>query len=170
MIDVLAAMHAMAARGPEWAGWVDRLPRLTRSYLDDWELRVDGEPTHGFCSMVLPVCGQGGVPCILKISFPSAESEHEHIALRRWDGDGAVRLLRADPPRRALLLERLHRQCEATADPELLKLYQDLKSYPIPARSGPLPPDSVAIPFKLLLFVVMDGWSTLIHGLVMTYK
>src|SRR5579859_3757488 len=49
----------------------------------------------------------------------------------------------------AHLLERLHRQCEATADPELLKLYQDLKSYPIPARSGPVPPDNVAIPFKL---------------------
>src|SRR6201988_3714312 len=29
----------------------------------------------------------------------------------------------------AHLLERLHHQCEATADPELLKLYQDLKSY-----------------------------------------
>jgi transcriptional regulator with XRE-family HTH domain len=47
------------------------------------------------------------------------------------------------------LLERLHRQCEATADGELLELYQDLKSYPMPARSGPLPPDNVAIPFKL---------------------
>ncbi|OAJ61463.1 EscR/YscR/HrcR family type III secretion system export apparatus protein [Paraburkholderia ginsengiterrae] len=31
-------------------------------------------------------------------------------------------------------------------------------------------PTNVAIPFKLLLFVVMDGWSTLIHGLVMTYR
>ena len=52
----------------------------------------------------------------------------------------------------AHLLERLHRQCEATADPELIKLYQDLKSYPIPARSGPLPPDNnVALPFKLRL-------------------
>jgi type III secretion protein R len=29
---------------------------------------------------------------------------------------------------------------------------------------------NVAIPFKLLLFVVMDGWSTLIHGLVLTYR
>jgi hypothetical protein len=47
------------------------------------------------------------------------------------------------------LLERLHRQCEATADPELLKLYQELKAYPIPARSGPLSTDNVAIPFKL---------------------
>ena len=52
----------------------------------------------------------------------------------------------------AHLLERLHRQCEATADPELIKLYQDLKSYSIPARSGPLPPDNnVALPFKLRL-------------------
>jgi type III secretion protein R len=31
-------------------------------------------------------------------------------------------------------------------------------------------PTTVSIPFKLLLYVVMDGWSTLIHGLVMTYK
>lgn len=49
----------------------------------------------------------------------------------------------------AHLLERLHRQCEATADPELLKLYRELKSYPLPARAGPPPLDHVAIPFKL---------------------
>ena len=47
------------------------------------------------------------------------------------------------------LLERLRRQCEATADPGLIKLYDELKAYPLPARSAPLPPDSVAIPFKL---------------------
>jgi transcriptional regulator with XRE-family HTH domain len=49
----------------------------------------------------------------------------------------------------AHLLERLHRQCEATADPELLRLYQDLKRHPIPARAGPISADNVAIPFKL---------------------
>jgi transcriptional regulator with XRE-family HTH domain len=47
------------------------------------------------------------------------------------------------------LLERLHRQCEATADPELIELHRELKTYPIPARSMPLPADNVAIPFKL---------------------
>jgi type III secretion protein R len=31
-------------------------------------------------------------------------------------------------------------------------------------------PTNVAIPFKLLLFVAMDGWSSLIHGLVLTYR
>src|SRR4029077_10182866 len=30
--------------------------------------------------------------------------------LQHWQGDGVVRLLRADPRRRALLLERLHRR------------------------------------------------------------
>ena len=49
------------------------------------------------------------------------------------------------------LLERLHRQCETTADPELLKLYQELKAFPIPARSAPLSSDNVAIPFKMRL-------------------
>lgn len=33
-----------------------------------------------------------------------------------------------------------------------------------------LSPSQVSIPFKLLLFVVMDGWSVLLHGLVLTYK
>ncbi|MEK8029338.1 type III secretion system export apparatus subunit SctR [Ideonella sp. DXS29W] len=31
-------------------------------------------------------------------------------------------------------------------------------------------PTNVAIPFKLLLFVTLDGWSRLIHGLVLTYR
>jgi type III secretion protein R len=31
-------------------------------------------------------------------------------------------------------------------------------------------PTQVAIPFKLLLFVVLDGWSMLVHGLVMSYR
>ena len=42
---------------------------------------------------------------------PDVESEHEHLALRRWGGDGAVRLLSADPPHRAVLLERLRPEC-----------------------------------------------------------
>ena len=31
-------------------------------------------------------------------------------------------------------------------------------------------PTTVSIPFKLLLFVVLDGWSLLLHGLVLTYR
>jgi type III secretion protein R len=32
-----------------------------------------------------------------------------------------------------------------------------------------LSPTTISLPFKLLLFVSLDGWSKLIHGLVLTY-
>jgi len=47
------------------------------------------------------------------------------------------------------LLDRLYRQWEAVADPVLLELYRELKTYPVPARQRPLPRGEVAIPFKL---------------------
>jgi streptomycin 6-kinase len=108
MIELPDAVRAMAGRGPQWQDWVDRLPRLLQAQLDDWELTPDGDPMHGFCSIVVPVQGRDSGPAVLKITLPDEESEHEHLALRRWGGDGAVRLLRAEPHRRALLLERLH--------------------------------------------------------------
>ncbi len=40
---------------------------------------------------------------------------------------------------RGHLLDRLHRQCEATADAELIALHDELKAYPAPPRSGPPP-------------------------------
>ncbi|WP_315838747.1 helix-turn-helix transcriptional regulator [Bradyrhizobium prioriisuperbiae] len=49
------------------------------------------------------------------------------------------------------LLERLQRQCEATADPVLIALYDELKAFPIPARRTPhaAPSDSIAVPFRM---------------------
>ena len=100
----------MADRGPDWAAWVDLLPGLTRALLDEWELRTDGWMMHGFCALVVPVRTTSGRPAVLKIGFPDDESEHEHLALQHWQGRGAVQLLRADPHRRAMLLERLHQE------------------------------------------------------------
>jgi hypothetical protein len=72
---------------------------------------------------------------ILRLAFHPEALAPRTVNLAEWCGH---------------LLERLHRQCEITADPELIKLYHDLKAYPIPARTGPLPPDNnVAIPLKL---------------------
>ena len=33
-----------------------------------------------------------------------------------------------------------------------------------------LSPTTVSLPFKLMLFVSLDGWSKLVHGLVVTYR
>jgi streptomycin 6-kinase len=98
-----------AKRGPEWESWVRRLPRLVAGILDEWDLTPDGDPMSGWTALVLPVRTDGGTHAVLKLVCPGEEEEHEHLALQLWGGNGAVRLLRADPARRALMLERLHR-------------------------------------------------------------
>lgn len=103
-------VRAFADRGEEWAGFVERLPKLAAGLIQEWQLTLDGKPTHGYCALVLPVRTAGGRPAMLKIGFPDDESEHEALALQHWHGDGAVELLRADPHRSAMLLERLHRE------------------------------------------------------------
>ncbi len=100
----------MARRGPDWADWVDRLPALLAGLLEEWELSQDGWMMHGFVALAVPVRTKSGRPAVLKVSFPDEESEHEHLALQRWGGRGAVRMLRADPKRSAMLLERLHQE------------------------------------------------------------
>jgi streptomycin 6-kinase len=106
--DVPAGLRSQAVLGDDWAAWLDGLPRLVAEVADDWELTFDGEPTHGFCALVVAVRTVSGRPAVLKVGFPHDESEHEHLALQHWHGNGAVSLLRADPRRAALLLERLH--------------------------------------------------------------
>ncbi len=180
----------MARRGPDWAGWVERLPALVEGLLEEWELSTDGWMMHGFVALVVPVRTTGGRPAVLKVSFPDEESEHEHLALQHWGGRGAVKLLRADPHRAAMLLERLHPErlvdlwdveaCEVVAGlygllhrpalPQLrlLSTYVDrwadqLAELP---RSAPLPRRLVEQAISLSRGFVRDPATngTLIHG------
>ncbi len=100
----------MARRGPAWAAWVESLPAVLTALLEEWQLTTDGWMMHGFCALVVPVRTASGRAAVLKIGFPDNESEHEHLALQHWRGRGAVQLWRADPHRRAMLLERLHQE------------------------------------------------------------
>jgi streptomycin 6-kinase len=54
----------------------------------------------------LPVTQSDRTAAVLKLQFPHAESEHEAEALRRWNGQGAVRLLAYEPKYHALLMEK----------------------------------------------------------------
>ena len=180
----------MARRGPDWADWVARLPGLLAGLLGEWELSSDGLLMHGYVAVVVPVRTTGGTPGVLKVSFPDEESEHEHLALQRWGGRGAVRMLRADPHRSAMLLERLHQErllelwdleaCEIVAGlygllhvPALPQL-RSLRSYverwademaALP-RNAPLPRRLVEQAISLSRDFVADPASvgTMIHG------
>ena len=127
MTAIPAEVRAMAGRGPQWAAWVEGLPATLRLLVEQWGLRPDGDPTHGHCSVVLPVRTPEGAAAVLKIGFPEEESEHEHLALQHWGGTGAVRLLSADPHHRGLLLERLRiDDLTAVSDAEACRVVADL--------------------------------------------
>lgn len=107
-LTIPAGLLEQAALGEDWAGWLDGLPRLAADLLAEWELRPSGDPIHGYASLVVPVVDADGVPGALKVTFDGDdESLHEGLALQHWGGRGAVRLRRADPRRRALLLDWL---------------------------------------------------------------
>ncbi len=132
----------MARRGPDWATWVGALPALLASLLEEWELSPDGQRMHGFVALVVPVRSASGRPAVLKISFPGKENEHEHLALQHWGGRGAVKLLRADPHRSALLLERLSQERLDAVDDlaacEVVAGLYSLLHVPAPPRLRPL--------------------------------
>ena len=113
------------------------LAALAAGLLQQWELRGDGTPIRSRTALVLPVRTGEGVPAVLKVAVPEEESEHEHLALRHWNGNGSARLLRADPHRCALLLERLS-ATDLTAVPDVAAcrivagLYPRLHLLPLP--------------------------------------
>src|SRR5688572_898700 len=93
--------------GEAGRAWLAALPEAARSYLDRWELTLDGPSRSGMGALVLPVRRPDGGPAVLKLQRRDGESDGEAIGLRIWNGAGAVRLLDDDPDTATLLLERL---------------------------------------------------------------
>lgn len=106
--DAFASLISGRAPEPWISGgdWLAGLPRLIDDLIGEWRLTITDEPRFGECALVLPVATTER-DAVLKLTWPHAEAQFEHLALRAWDGRGAVRLLRADPAHFALLLERL---------------------------------------------------------------
>ncbi|GAB3579217.1 aminoglycoside phosphotransferase family protein [Calidifontibacter terrae] len=149
-----AFRESVAGRPPEpdvsGDDWLAALPRLIDDVLADWSLTVTGPAMFGQCALVLPVGD-----AVLKLTWPHAEAATEHLALRAWDGHGAVRLLRADPRRWALLLERL--------DPTDLSSVDLLEGCEI--IGGLIRTlDRTALPQLATLSATAAGWESLCHN------
>ncbi|WP_231992047.1 aminoglycoside phosphotransferase family protein [Mycobacterium sp. ACS4331] len=115
----------------------DAIGAVVDRIVEEWQLRPDGPVIRGSRSVLLPVRTSASLPAVLKVGHPGAADTQEHLVLRRWAGDGAVRLLRADPHRRALLIERLHaRSLLAVSDAQacvvIADLYRRLHVPPLP--------------------------------------
>lgn len=113
---------------PEGREWLRELPRRAAECSARWELSLEAPYPNSFVSIVYPALRRDGSRAVLKIQYPHHESDHEHDALRLWNGEGAVRLFDYDAEHHALLLER----CEP-GDPlsrvgvdEALQVYSSL--------------------------------------------
>jgi streptomycin 6-kinase len=106
--EIPAGLLGFRDRDAGWGSWLEALPRLVRDVVDEWQLSYDGAPTHGRSALVVPVRPRDGCAAVVKFAWPHEEEEQEHLALRALQGNGAVRLYRADPHRHVMLLERLH--------------------------------------------------------------
>ncbi len=73
----------------------------------DWGLKLGPALPGATQGLVLAAVLANGAPAVLKLEKPGQGVAAQAAALAAWDGAGAVRLLRADPERGALLLERL---------------------------------------------------------------
>ncbi len=187
-IEVPAAMLDPGDRDETWEPWLRGLPAQVDALLRDWDLTLDGPASHGQCALVLPVRTDAGVPAALKVTWPHTEARHEHLALQHWHGNGAVSLLRADPRRFALLLERarttalttlddveacavvggLYERLHVPAPPQLDRLSDAARDWAdrleaLP-RSAPVPRRLVDQAASLARALASDADGTLVHA------
>lgn len=101
--------NVAGAGGAKGARWLRDLPRIIDEIAGRWSLIVESHFPNLSYNFVAPCVRANGAAAVLKIGFPEAHSVifGEAAFLRAANGNGAVKLLRFDPERRALLLERL---------------------------------------------------------------
>jgi streptomycin 6-kinase len=114
MIDLPAPVRAKAAAAGATT-WLDGLADLVGALEREWGIAVgDTFPEATEALVAAAVVTEGpdrGTDVVLKVVVPRPEDmaslRHEITVLRLADGEGCVRLLRSDPTRGAMLLERL---------------------------------------------------------------
>ncbi len=141
VIDIPRELAASQEKfnGEAGRAFIAGLPEQTARFLDRWELKLDGPSMHGVSALVLPVLRPDGTPAVLKLQILDEESEGEPVALRAWNGDGAVRLLDHDEPTGTMLLERLDETRMLSHVPDthqavvtIAELLAHLTSFPAP--------------------------------------
>ncbi len=94
--------------GDDGRRWLDRLPSIVDEYSERWSLSI-GPPLALSYNYVAPAVRADGTQAIFKCGVVADNStiRAEIAALQHWDGDGAIRILEADPDAGVSLLERL---------------------------------------------------------------
>ncbi|MFD7893959.1 aminoglycoside phosphotransferase family protein [Streptomyces sp. NPDC059743] len=138
VIDIPVELAETQSRflGEAGRAFIAALPGRAADFLERWELRRTGPSMYGMCALVLPVECADGTAAVLKLQHLDDESAGEPVALRAWDGDGAVRLLRYDGTTGTLLLERLRaRDLSGVPSREAVRILAELLARLTSARA-----------------------------------
>ena len=109
MTVVEPSFRAFVARmfGDEGRAWIAGLPETLAALAAEWELELGPELPGGLLACVRRRRAPTATPAILKIASPWDRPRDEIACLEAWAGTIAPQLLRADPDRGAMLLERI---------------------------------------------------------------
>ena len=122
--------------------WLGRLPGWIDACARDWALHLEPPYPGLWLNYVAPVTLPDGTPAVLKMGDPAdREFASELAALRLYEGDGMVRLLRADPERGALLLDRLGAPLSEVRDDDaaVIAVAEVMRNLRRPAPKAPHP-------------------------------
>ncbi len=144
----------------EGRSWLASLPAVVAALEDEWDVRTGSPYTRGTAAWTAPATTADGHPAVLKVGWPHQEARYEAEGLRIWAGAGAVAVLRSDPSRWAMLLER----CDPGIglDESVLTVPAALETAAGVARqlwSAPVAPDA---PFERLGDVTRE-WAGLVR-------
>lgn len=90
--------------GERGEAWLARLPSLLDELAAQWQIEIEA-PFEGLTyNYVAPT--KDGQP-VVKVGIGTPEGEREAFALIEYGGEGAVRVIRQDQTRHAMLLERI---------------------------------------------------------------
>jgi streptomycin 6-kinase len=101
------AQNIIDIHGAAGIEWLKRLPDLLADCAQRWSLDVLPPFAPLSYNYVAPALRRDGTPVVVKASVPHPEFWQEMEALKRFDGKGMVRLLKADREQGVMLLERL---------------------------------------------------------------
>jgi len=135
--------------------WLLRLPETLRRLERQWSLTLGApfDTEEVSCAWVAPARLIDGTAAVLKLGMPHMEAEHELEGLRFWNGNPTVRVLLADEPTGAMLLEHCEPGTPLRALPEPV---QDEVICGLLRRLWR--PPSAPHPFRHLS-VLMESWS-----------
>jgi len=100
------ARDTITREGQAGRVWLAALPGMVEELCQYWELEIQGPVMNGYTGLAIPVQREGE-ECILKVYWQDEDTNIAPLALKIWNGRGAVKLLAYEPSFGAMLLERL---------------------------------------------------------------